>query len=140
MGVKAATSDQIIDMFSNLDQLKLNTLDCLDPLAYELLFNLQGDSFSTLESIIQEKLEEKRGGDTRFPGKMFIQNKFAQIKVKVWAQKLLQPQKSKGLQYHATKFYGFNKNFINSKMESAERLYGKKISWVYHNENLMTIE
>src|SRR5690554_6625830 len=108
MGGKAATSDQIIDMFSNLDPLKLNTLDCLDLLAYELLFNLQGDGFSKLESIIEEKIGEKRLDDTTSPSTKFIQYRFAQIKAKVWAQRILRPQKSKGLQYHRTKFYGFN--------------------------------
>src|SRR5690606_27961891 len=111
MGVKAATGDQIIDMLSNFDQFKLNTLDCLEPLAYELLFNLQGDGFSTLESIIEEKIEEKRLDDTTFPSTKFIQYRFAQIKAKVWAQRILQPQKSKSLQYHRTKFYGFNRRF-----------------------------
>ena len=140
MGVKAATSDQIIDMLSNFDQFKLNTLDCLEPLAYELLFNLQGDGFSTLESIIEEKIEEKRLDDTTSPSTKFIQYRFAQIKAKVWAQRILRPQKSTGLQYHRTKFYGFNRRLISSKIHRTESFFGKKIIWHYHNENLITIE
>jgi surface carbohydrate biosynthesis protein len=140
MGAKATTSDQLIDMISNLDQFKLITLDCLEPKAYELLFNLQGDSFSTLESIIEEKIEEKRLDDMTSPSTKFIKYRFAQIKAKVWAQRILQPQKSKGLQYHRTKFYGFNRKLISSKILGAERLVGKKIVWHYHNENLITIE
>lgn len=140
MGVKATTSDQIIDMFSNLDQLKLNTLVCLEPLAYELLFNLQGDGFSTLESIIEEKIEEKRLDDATSPSTKFIQYRFAQIKAKVWAQRIFRPQKSKGLQYHRTKFYGFNRRLISSKIHRTESFFGKKITWHFHNENLITIE
>src|SRR5690606_19595766 len=132
--------DEIIGLVYNLEDFMKADFEILDPLAQELLFNLQEDSFSALESIIEEKIAEKRLDDTKFPNKKFIQYRFAQIKIKVWAQKILQPHKSKAIQYHTTKFYGFDPRVISSKMERAEILLGKKISWTYHNENLITIE
>lgn len=140
MGVKATNLEQIIASVDNLKDFKKTDFEVLDPLAHELLFNLHEDSFSALETIIEEKIEDKFGDQTSSPSKRFIQYRFAQIKAKVWAQKILQPQKLKGLQYDATKFYGFNRSVVSSKMDRAGGLYGKKNSWHYHNENLITIE
>lgn len=140
MGLKATSLEEIIALVDNIENFKKTDIEVLDPLAHDLLFNLQGDSFSALESIVEYKIEEKRLDDTKSPERSFIQHRYAQIKAKVWAQKILQPHKSKGLQYHATKFYGFDRTAMSSKMERAERLYGKNISWTYHNENLITID
>jgi surface carbohydrate biosynthesis protein len=140
MGIKATSLNEIIALVDDLEDFKKTDFEALDPLAHELLYNLQGDSFSTLESIVENKIKEKCLDDTKSPGKKFIQYRYAQIRAKVWAQKIFQPQKSKGLQYHATKFYGFNRSVVSSKIDRAERLYGRKIAWHYYNENLITIE
>jgi surface carbohydrate biosynthesis protein len=140
MGVKATSLGEVIKLVENLGNYQCHKVECLDPLAFDLLFNLCGDSFSTLESILEKKIKEKRLDHSTPPNKKFIQYRFAQIKAKVWAQRILQPHKSKDLQYHATKFYGFNQFYIRSKIDKVERLIKKKIFWKYHNQNLITIE
>ncbi|WP_209332844.1 surface carbohydrate biosynthesis protein [Lunatimonas salinarum] len=140
MGVKATTLKEVIALIESLEVSKKTDFKVLNLLPKRLLFNLQGDSFSAFNSVIQEKIEQKNLDHFKSPSRKFIQYKFAKIAAKVWAQKILQPQKSIGLQYHATKFYGFNQRVIISKIARTEKLYQKNISWYYHNQNLITIE
>lgn len=140
MGVKSSTVEEVVYWINNLDELASAGISKLDPLAENLLFNFGNDSYSALLSIIKEKLNDKNGTDVKFPNSFNIKLKNTQIKAKIATQHIFQPQKLNSLRYHQIKFYGFDPLIMSNKIIRMEILLRLKVSWTYHNQNLITID
>ncbi|TBX66358.1 hypothetical protein EZL74_10945 [Flavobacterium silvisoli] len=142
MGVKANGINEVVSYLNNMEANENAPVRQLESqLANQLLYNFNEDSFESLLKVINELITEKeQHTQNKNISSAFIQKVYFTEMLKTKLYLMLKPHKRKNIEYHKTKFYGFNEGELAEKIKMVSAILGKKINHKFHNSKLIEIE
>jgi surface carbohydrate biosynthesis protein len=141
MGIRAKSFEEVEGIIVDKEnyQFDINDLPSKKRIT-DLLYNFENDSYAALIDVIDKKINESQFNNYTKPSKSYIRNKYTRLKIRKKMALLLSQSKKNQYQYHNTKFYGFEKKYIESKFALLENMLNKKISVQYYNPFLLIVE
>ena len=138
MGIKTDDIDKVIFHVKEAINGKLKMPTDIKTEKYcNYLHNITGNSYDEFLKIINNKIDKKKQNDQislinnqKYFYTYFFRNLISGI---------LKPHKKKYLNYLDQKFYGFKESDINEKLKIISKILDRKISYKYHNSQLISI-
>lgn len=138
MGIQTSDIDEIIFYIQEVIKGKLKMpIDITTERYCNYLHNITGNSYDEFLKIINNKIDKKMQNDKI----SLINNQkyFYTYRFKNFLSGILKPHKNKYLNYLDQKFYGFKETEIKEKLEIISKILDKKISYKFHNSQLISI-
>ncbi|MES2808157.1 MAG: surface carbohydrate biosynthesis protein [Bacteroidota bacterium] len=141
MGIRAKSIEEVEELLIDNANYKfdLNGLASKKRIT-DLFYNFENDSYEALIKVIDKKISESRISNFTTPSRSFIKNKYLKLRIRKKVALLVSQKKKKQYQYHSTKFYGFDREYLEGKFQLLENMLNKKISVQYHNPFLVVVE
>tara|TARA_B100000795_G_C22782176_1_gene432865 strand:+ start:228 stop:1592 length:1365 start_codon:yes stop_codon:yes gene_type:complete len=138
MGIQTSDIDEIVFCIQEAinDKLKM-PIDIKTEKYSNYLHNITGNSYDEFLKIINNKIDKNKQNDKI----SYINNQkyFYTYLAKNYLSFIFKPHKTKYINYLDQKFYGFKESDINEKLKIISKILNRKISYKYHNSQLISI-
>ena len=139
IGIQIKTTDKIISYIKSMNKKKnKQSLRVKNKQIFNYIHNFKNNSFKEFLNIIEQKINPNQSNNRI--SSLLIKIYYLKSYIKESLYKILKFNKKQEIKYHKTKFYGFNQNYIIEKYKIISNILNKKISFKFHNSNLISID